>query len=96
MCFRCPEIISCFMLKSHSVLTVQTPVIPPTITDQVRLWELERDRLTFTEGVLYNQFLSQSHFELLRDYAKVCVFVCTCMYQCMDRHGGLVAKASAS
>ncbi len=32
----------------HSVL--QTPILPPTITDQIRLWELEKDRLQFTEG----------------------------------------------
>lgn len=51
----------------------QNPVIPPTITDQIRLWELERSRLTFTEGVMYNQFLSQADFEVLRDYAKVCI-----------------------
>lgn len=31
-------------------LFLQTPVLPPTITDQIRLWELERDRLRFTEG----------------------------------------------
>lgn len=31
-------------------LALQTPVLPPTITDQIRLWELERDRLRFTEG----------------------------------------------
>ncbi|KAK2148342.1 hypothetical protein LSH36_501g01137 [Paralvinella palmiformis] len=48
----------------------QRPVLPPTISDQIRLWELERDRFKFTDGVLYNQFLSQSDFELLRDYAK--------------------------
>nr|KAG5699839.1 hypothetical protein BaRGS_034613 [Batillaria attramentaria] len=48
----------------------KTPVIPPTITDQVRLWELERARITFTDGVLYNQFLSQADFEMLRNYAK--------------------------
>uniref|UniRef100_A0A3B4UAM1 General transcription factor IIH subunit 4 n=1 Tax=Seriola dumerili TaxID=41447 RepID=A0A3B4UAM1_SERDU len=47
-----------------------TPVLPPTITDQIRLWELERDRLQFTEGVLYNQFLSQADFEVLRDRAQ--------------------------
>lgn len=46
-------------------------MIPPTISDQIRLWELERARLTFTEGILYNQFLSQADFEMLRDYAKV-------------------------
>lgn len=39
--------------------------------DQVRLWEMERDRLVYQEGVLYNQFLSQQDFELLRDYAQV-------------------------
>lgn len=32
------------------ILVLQTPVLPPTITDQIRLWELERDRLRFTEG----------------------------------------------
>ncbi|KAI1902445.1 hypothetical protein AGOR_G00044830 [Albula goreensis] len=42
----------------------------PTITDQIRLWELERDRLQFSEGVLYNQFLSQADFEVLRDRAQ--------------------------
>lgn len=36
-------------LHSHC-LPLQTPVLPPTITDQIRLWELERDRLRFTEG----------------------------------------------
>ena len=46
-----------------------TAAIPPTITDQVRLWEQERDRFTFTEGVLYNQFLSQTDYETVRNYA---------------------------
>ena len=62
-------------------------MIPPTVTDQVYLWEQERDRLSFTEGkhhhglvmyntctllgVLYNQFLTQNDFELVRQYAEV-------------------------
>lgn len=33
--------------------------LPPTVVDQIKLWELERNRLTYTEGVLYSQFLSQ-------------------------------------
>lgn len=36
--------------SSSSASVIQTPVLPPTITDQIRLWELERDRLQFTEG----------------------------------------------
>ena len=45
--------------------------IPPTVTDQIKLWEIERDRFTFKDGVLYSQFLSQNDFELLRNYASV-------------------------
>lgn len=48
--------------------------IPPTVMDQIRLWEIERDRFVFKDGVLYSQFLSQSDFELLRNYANVGLF----------------------
>ncbi|CAG2237501.1 general transcription factor IIH subunit 4-like [Mytilus galloprovincialis] len=61
----------------HPMMLKNNPVIPPAITDQIRLWELERNRFKFTDGVLYSQFLSQTDFELLRDYAKdlgVCVW----------------------
>ncbi|KAJ7317269.1 hypothetical protein JRQ81_003431 [Phrynocephalus forsythii] len=64
------QIIHFLRTRAHSVMLKQTPVLPPTITDQIRLWELERDRLRFSEGVLYNQFLSQVDFELLRDHAR--------------------------
>uniref|UniRef100_A0A672Z2Y7 General transcription factor IIH subunit 4 n=1 Tax=Sphaeramia orbicularis TaxID=375764 RepID=A0A672Z2Y7_9TELE len=64
------QIIHFLRTRAHPVMLKQTPVLPPTITDQIRLWELERDRLQFTEGVLYNQFLSQTDFEVLRDRAQ--------------------------
>ena len=34
------------------------------------LWEEERNRFTFTDGVLYNQFLSVPDFETVRSYAE--------------------------
>uniref|UniRef100_A0A7D9N0C6 General transcription factor IIH subunit 4 n=1 Tax=Xenopus tropicalis TaxID=8364 RepID=A0A7D9N0C6_XENTR len=64
------QIIHFLRTRAHPVMLQQNPVLPPTITDQIRLWELERDRLRFSEGVLYNQFLSQVDFELLRNYAR--------------------------
>ncbi|KAM6038234.1 general transcription factor IIH subunit 4 isoform 1-T1 [Chlamydotis macqueenii] len=64
------QIIHFLRTRAHPVMAKQTPVLPPTITDQIRLWELERDRLRFSEGVLYNQFLSQVDFEVLRDHAR--------------------------
>lgn len=33
--------------------------LPPTVVDQIRLWENERNRFSFTDGILYSQFLSQ-------------------------------------
>ncbi|XP_060065696.1 general transcription factor IIH subunit 4-like [Ylistrum balloti] len=64
------QIISFLRTHAHPKMLKQNPVLPPTITDQIRLWEMERDRFKFTDGVLYSQFNSQSDFELLRDYAK--------------------------
>ncbi|XP_075907588.1 general transcription factor IIH subunit 4 [Nelusetta ayraudi] len=64
------QIIHFLRTRAHPVMLKQTPVLPPTITDQIRLWELERDRLLYKEGVLYNQFLSQVDFEVLRDRAE--------------------------
>ncbi|XP_013394189.1 general transcription factor IIH subunit 4 [Lingula anatina] len=64
------QIINFLRSHAHPESLKQNPVIPSTITDQIRLWELERDRFKFTDGVLYNQFLSQTDFELLRDYAR--------------------------
>ncbi|PVD22460.1 hypothetical protein C0Q70_18274 [Pomacea canaliculata] len=64
------QILNYLRSHAHPEMMKKNPVIPPTISDQIRLWELERARLTFTEGILYNQFLSQADFEMLRDYAK--------------------------
>ncbi|XP_050668284.1 general transcription factor IIH subunit 4 isoform X3 [Leptidea sinapis] len=59
------------MLNTDSAgVAACTSVLPPTVLDQVRLWESERNRFTYTEGVVYNQFLSQADFVVLRDYAR--------------------------
>jgi transcription initiation factor TFIIH subunit 4 len=47
----------------------QSSVLPPTVVDQIKLWENERNRFSFIEGVVYNQFLSEADFITLRDYA---------------------------
>lgn len=47
-----------------------SPILPPTVVDQIYLWEQERNRFVFSEGVLYSQFMSQNDFETLRDYAQ--------------------------
>lgn len=58
------------MLSKESFGVKSNSLLPPTIIDQIKLWENERNRFTYTEGVAYNQFLSQSDFISLRDYAQ--------------------------
>ncbi|CAG5122400.1 unnamed protein product [Candidula unifasciata] len=64
------QILHFLRSHAHPEMLKNNPVIPATISDQIKLWELERDRFKFSDGVMYNQFLSQSDFELLRNYAK--------------------------
>lgn len=64
------QIIKFLQIHAHPEAQKKSPVIPPTIMDQLRLWELERDRFNFREGVLYSQFISQNDFQLLRNYAS--------------------------
>lgn len=64
------QIVKFLQMHAHPEMLKQKPVLPPTVVDQIRLWEIERDRFKFTEGVLYSQFLSQSDFELLCNYAQ--------------------------
>ena len=51
-------------------------MLPPTITDQIRLWELERDRLRFTEG---EYVLVAKSWSLARERAdsSVCILFFT-------------------
>ncbi|KAG6866872.1 hypothetical protein C0991_008809 [Blastosporella zonata] len=48
----------------------QNPLLPVTVQDQIRLWELERNRLKSSEGYLYTSFTSQADYELVLNYAK--------------------------
>lgn len=63
-------------LRSHAHpqmrkrLLENKPLLPTTISDQIRLWEMERDRIVDQEGMLYNQFNSFPDFELIEKYAK--------------------------
>ncbi|XP_055531849.1 general transcription factor IIH subunit 4 [Wyeomyia smithii] len=57
------------MLNTEHTVNTKSP-LPPTVVDQIKLWENERNRFTYTEGVVYNQFLSQGDFNTLRDYAQ--------------------------
>ncbi|KAK6624480.1 hypothetical protein RUM43_004165 [Polyplax serrata] len=65
------QIVGFLRLHAHPrMLAVGPPILPPTVVDQIKLWENELNRLVYSDGVLYSQFLSQADFEALRDHAN--------------------------
>jgi transcription initiation factor TFIIH subunit 4 len=64
------QILSFLRLHAHQQMMANNPIIPPTVTDQLRLWEIERNRLQFEDGVLYSEFMSASDFDKVRRYAE--------------------------
>ncbi|KAF6809548.1 transcription initiation factor TFIIH subunit 4 [Colletotrichum sojae] len=45
------------------------PVLPPTVVDQIRLWQLETERMTTTGGFLFRDFDSPREYEDIAGYA---------------------------
>ncbi|RDW67134.1 TFIIH/NER complex subunit TFB2 [Aspergillus mulundensis] len=45
-------------------------VLPPTVVDQIRLWQLERDRVKATAGFLFKDFVSLAEYEAPCRYAE--------------------------
>lgn len=64
------QIINYLLMHAHPTVKDTQHPIPPTVIDQIHLWEREREKFLFTEGRLYSQFNSQSDFDLLRKYAE--------------------------
>ncbi|GLG94312.1 hypothetical protein R5R35_013875 [Gryllus longicercus] len=65
------QIVGFLHMHAHPRMVMAgPPTLPPTIIDQIKLWENERNRFVFSEGVLYSQFLSQADFEALHEFAQ--------------------------
>jgi len=64
------QIINYLLMHAHPTVKDNQHPIPPTVIDQIFLWEREREKFLFTEGRLYSQFNSHLDFNLLRKYAE--------------------------
>lgn len=69
------QIIQYLQLNVHPCMTegradVPFNGIPFTIIDQIKLWELNRNRLAHKDGYLYQQFLSEREFDAAFNEAK--------------------------
>ncbi|KAK9898373.1 transcription factor Tfb2 [Cystobasidium minutum MCA 4210] len=64
------QIITYLSTHAHPQMRKQTPLLPPTVVDQIRLWELEKNRIKDNEGYLYEDFRTAQDYELVLNYAK--------------------------
>lgn len=64
------QIISYLSVHAHPQMAKTLPVLPPTVVDQIRLWQIEGDRMKTTSGYLCRDFNSREEYTRTRDYAK--------------------------
>ncbi|KAH9032658.1 transcription factor Tfb2-domain-containing protein [Lactarius pseudohatsudake] len=64
------QIISYLTTYAHPQMRKNKPLLPVTVQDQIRLWELERNRIKAQEGFLYTAFASQADYEYVLNYAR--------------------------
>ncbi|TPX38784.1 hypothetical protein SeLEV6574_g07627 [Synchytrium endobioticum] len=63
------QIVSYLQSHAHPEMMKQAPVLPPTVVDQIRLWEQERSRLRMYKGRLYSGFATTDDWRQTCEYA---------------------------
>ncbi len=63
------QIISYLTTYAHPQMQKTVPYIPPTVMDQIRLWEYEGERVELTSGFLMKEFATESEYRDLLNYA---------------------------
>ncbi|RKP26752.1 transcription factor Tfb2-domain-containing protein [Syncephalis pseudoplumigaleata] len=64
------QIVTYLTTHAHPLMRQKIPVLPLTVIDQIRLWEMEKNRLQTTQGFLYQQFARQQDFDTVLQYAQ--------------------------
>ncbi|KAL9104748.1 MAG: hypothetical protein Q9163_000360 [Psora crenata] len=65
------QIISYLTTHAHPQMhNKNSTVLPPTVVDQIRLWQLEGDRMKATVGFLFKDFNTQAEYEGSCRYAE--------------------------
>jgi len=66
------QIITYLRTHAHPEMKKKMPILPLTVVDQIRLWEMERNRLKVEKGCLYHDFPRDRAevFQEVLNYAK--------------------------
>lgn len=63
------QIISFLTTHAHPQMRKNNPILPPTVVDQIRLWQIEGERMKATPGFLFKDFLSNADYEACCKYS---------------------------
>ena len=64
------QIISFLTTHAHPQMKKSVPILPVTVVDQIKLWQMEGDRMQATGGFLFKDFLTAAEFEGTCRYAE--------------------------
>ena len=64
------QIISYLNTHAHPQMRKNNPVLPPTVVDQIRLWQIEGERMKATPGYLFKDFATADDCEACARYAE--------------------------
>jgi transcription initiation factor TFIIH subunit 4 len=64
------QIIAYLTTHAHPVLRHSTPILPPTVVDQIRLWQIEGERMTAWKGFLIKDVGSKEDYDKAVQYAE--------------------------
>lgn len=55
--------------ETNTEITHKLEILPPNVVDQIKLWQLELDRIQTFDGFLFKEFSNQKEYDILRNYA---------------------------
>ncbi|KAF8246286.1 transcription factor Tfb2 [Wilcoxina mikolae CBS 423.85] len=64
------QIIDYLRVHAHPIMRKNVLVLPPTVVDQIRLWQIEGERMKTTPGFLFRDFVSAWDFDDTVRYAE--------------------------
>jgi len=64
------QIVAYLSTHAHPQMRKHNPVLPPTVVDQIRLWQIEGERMKATTGFLFKDFVSAAEYEGPCRYAE--------------------------
>ncbi|GMH18853.1 hypothetical protein Nepgr_020694 [Nepenthes gracilis] len=70
ICYTLCQIISFLQQNAHPRVAERMPSVPENVTDQIRLWEADLNRVEMTPAHLYEEFPSKDVFDSACDFAR--------------------------